>query len=128
MKLVAVALAVVWFLPHALSKLAGIATGRRHGQSGRSIRRVRVLALVALTALMAAMLVAWPPRLLDRRPLGPFKTFGSVARTRVNSLSPGICLNRRHRTTGLAGPKRISNTSPSKPIMQPTAGMSIPRA
>ena len=83
MKLVAVALAVVWFLPHALSKLRGIATGRRHGQSGRSIRRVRVLALVALTALMAAMLVALAA------PATGSTSPGSIENLRLSSENPG---------------------------------------
>ncbi len=83
MKLVAVALAVVWFLPHALSKLWGIATGRHYGQPGRSIRPVRVLALAAITALMAAMLVVLAAPATGSTPTG------SIENLRLSSENPG---------------------------------------
>ena len=85
MKLVAVAFAVVRFLPLALSKLREIATGRRYSQHGRSIRQVRVLALAAIPALMAAMLVVLAAPATGSTPPAP----GSIENLRLSSENPG---------------------------------------
>ena len=85
MKLVAVAFAVVRFLPLALSKLREIATGRRYSQHGRSIRQVRVLALAAIPALMAVMLVVLAAPATGSTPPAP----GSIENLRLSSENPG---------------------------------------
>ncbi len=83
MKVLAVVLALVRFLPLALSKLSGIATGRRYSQRGGSFRQVRVLALVAVTALMAAWLVGMAAPATGATPRG------SIENLRLSSENPG---------------------------------------